>query len=226
MISEVELRNELNAMIDSFLEDCPFFLSWKKGSIDRTLSGKFLATFDTLVKSFPELIAAGASRMTDEEARTVLAVNLYQECGEGNVQRTHYAIYRKFLSTTGLDLSSVTENGFAEEWRTKMKGYIQDTGCVGAVLGALAAGEYLAQPALTRIYSVLKPLFPGADPEYFEKHLVLEEDHVREITGMMVKEAEKNDGLEAVLSGFKFGLSVWGEYFGHLAEFVTSAKKG
>ncbi len=40
----------------------------------------------------------------------------------------------------------------------------------------------------------------------------------------MAKEAENNGGLEEVLSGFKFGLSVWGEYFNHLTEFVTEVK--
>ncbi len=124
------------------------------------MSEKFLVTFDAR-KSFPALIAAGTARTTNEEARTVLAVNLYQECGEGDLGRTHYAIYRKFLLTAGIDLSSITENGFASEWRIRLSDYIKNAESPGAVLGALAAGEYLAQPALTRIYSVLKPHFPG-----------------------------------------------------------------
>ena len=224
MTSEAKLKKELNELIESFMKSCPFFLVWKEGSVDRGMSEKFLVTFDALVKSFPTLIAAGAARMTDEEARTVLAVNLYQECGEGDPRRTHYAIYRKFLSTAGIDLASISENGFASEWRNHLSGFIKDTQSAGAVLGALAAGEFLAQPALTRIYKVLKPHYPGADQEYFEKHLVLEEDHVREITTIMAREAENNGGWDEVLSGFKYGLSVWGEYFNHLTEFVAATK--
>jgi pyrroloquinoline quinone (PQQ) biosynthesis protein C len=224
MIPEEKIKNNLNRLIDAFIEDCPFFSVWKEGFIDRAMSGKFLMTFDALVKSFPALIAAGAARMTDEETRTVLAVNLYQECGEGDIRRTHYAIYRKFLSTAGIDLASISENGFASEWRNHLSGYIQDAKSVGAVLGALAAGEFLAQPALTRIYKVLKPHYPGADQEYFEKHLVLEEDHVREITTILAKEAKNNGGWDEVLSGFKYGLSVWGDYFDHLTEFVSATK--
>jgi pyrroloquinoline quinone (PQQ) biosynthesis protein C len=225
MIPEQKLKNDLNGLIDNFMKDCPFFSVWKEGSIDKRMSEKFLVTFDALVKSFPALIAAGAARMTNEEARTVLAVNLYQECGEGDTRRTHYAIYRKFLSTAGIDLSSITENSFASEWRIRLSDYIKNAESSGAVLGALAAGEYLAQPALTRIYSVLKPHYPGADQEYFEKHLVLEEDHVREITAIMAKEAENNGGWEEVLSGFKYGLSVWGDYFKHLTDFVIGSQK-
>ncbi len=224
MISEEKIKHDLDGLIETFMKNCPFFVIWKEGLIDRTMCGKFLVTFDALVKSFPALIAAGAARMTDEESRSVLAVNLYQECGEGDTRRTHYAIYRKFLSTAGIDLSTISENDFASEWRTCLSNYIKNAESAGTVLGALAAGEYLAQPALTHIYKVLKPHYPGADQEYFEKHLVLEEDHVKEITMIMVKEAETNGGWEELLSGFKFGLSVWGNYFNHLTEFINAAK--
>jgi pyrroloquinoline quinone (PQQ) biosynthesis protein C len=221
MISEGKIKDELNGLVEGFMGHCPFFSFWKEGSIDRTMSEKFLVTFDSLVKSFPALIAAGAARVTDEQTRVVLAVNLYQECGEGDPQRTHYAIYRKFLSTAGIDLSSISEDSFAAEWRTRLAGYLKAAANPGEVLGALAAGEFLAQPALSRIYSVLKPHYPGADQEYFTKHLVLEEDHVREITTMLAKEAGNKGGWDEVLSGFKYGLSVWETYFNHLTDFVT-----
>jgi pyrroloquinoline quinone (PQQ) biosynthesis protein C len=225
MVSEDKIKEELNELIEQFMEHCPFFSVWKAGTIDRTMSEKFLVTFDSLVKSFPALIAAGAARVTDEQTRVVLAVNLYQECGEGDPQRTHYAIYRKFLSTAGIDLSSISENGFAAEWRNRLSSYLKEAPDPGEVLGALAAGEFLAQPALSRIYSVLKPHYPGADQEYFTKHLVLEEDHVREITTILAKEAENKGGWNEVLSGFKYGLSVWEAYFNHLTDFITTIQK-
>ncbi|HTC19833.1 MAG TPA: iron-containing redox enzyme family protein [bacterium] len=221
MVSEDKIKEELNGLIDRFMEHCPFFSVWKAGAIDQAMSEKFLVTFDSLVKSFPALVAAGAARMTDEQTRVVLAVNLYQECGEGDPQRTHYAIYRKFLSTAGIDLSSIRENAFAAEWRSRLSTYLKDANNPAEVLGALAAGEFLAQPALGRIYSVLKPHYPGADQEYFTKHLVLEEDHVREITTILAKEAGNDGGWDGVLSGFKYGLSVWETYFNHLTDFVT-----
>ncbi len=206
MFPEDKIKDELNGLVEGLVGHCPFFSVWKEGLIDRSMSEKFLTTFDSLVKSFPALIAAGAARMTDEQARVVLAVNLYQECGEGNPGRTHYAIYRKFLSTAGIDLASISENAFASEWRTRLSTYLKDAQTPGEVLGALAAGEFLAQPALSRIYTVLKPHYPGADQEYFAKHLVLEEDHVREITAILAKEAGRNGGWADVLSGFKYGL--------------------
>ena len=158
--------------------------------------------------------------MEDEESRAVLAVNLYQECGEGDVTRTHHAIYRKFLSTAGIDASAITENTFAAEWRNRLFEYLQKAP-TGAVIGALAAGEFLAQPALGRIYPILKNHYPEADQEYFTKHLDLETEHVEEITAIIARQSEADGGTEEVLEGFKFGLTVWEAYFDKLTKHLN-----
>jgi pyrroloquinoline quinone (PQQ) biosynthesis protein C len=222
MFSELEIRKTLDGLIDKFIQESPFFYFWKTDQITAPLCEKFLVSFGSLVKSFPSLIAAGASRMDDENARSVLALNLYQECGEGDVNRSHYAIYKNFLTTGGIRLNAVSEDAFAVEWRKSLFEYINETKSTGAVLGALAAGEFLAQPALSRIYVVIESHYPKADQEYFTKHLVLEEDHVKEITALIGRQAEKDGGWEEVLAGFLFGLSVWESYFDHLVEFVKS----
>jgi pyrroloquinoline quinone (PQQ) biosynthesis protein C len=221
MVLEPEIRKTLEELIDKFIEGSAFFRFWKNNQVNRNLSEKFLVSFDSLVKSFPSLIAVGAARMEDEATRTTLAVNLYQECGEGDVSRSHHAIYQKFLTTADIRLNSAAENFFAAEWRTGLFEYINETESTGAALGALAAGEFLAQPALSRIYAVIKHHYPRADQEYFTKHLVLEEDHVREITSIIARQAKDDGGWEEVVAGFLFGLSVWETYFNHLTEFVV-----
>jgi len=226
MVPEKEIKDKLNGWVDDLIGRSPFFHAWKPGQVGPSLSEKFLVSFDSLVKSFPALIAAGLSRMTDETTRTVLAVNLYQECGEGDVRRTHHAIYRKFLSTAGLPAGSSTEDPFSAQWRNGLFEYIQQTPSVGAVLGALAAGEFLAQPALSRIYQALQPHYPEADQEYFTKHLVLEEDHVREITSLIALQAKDGKGWNEVQEGFRLGLSAWEEYFEQLSLFLALEPSG
>ena len=219
MVLELEIRNSLDGLIEKFIQGSYFFSFWKPDRVSAALSERFLISFDSLVKSFPALIAVGVSRAEDEATRTVLAVNLYQECGEGDVERTHHAIYRKFLATAGIRLTNTSESSFALEWRTSLFEYVKETESGGAALGALAAGEFLAQPALSRIYSAIKPHYPQADQEYFTKHLVLEEDHVREITTIIALKTKVDGEWEEVVAGFKFGLLVWDAYFNHLAEF-------
>ena len=223
MISKDEAKGIFNDLIEQFIAQSPFFREWNPGRIDRSAAEKFLVTFDFLVKSFPILIAAGAARMEDEETRVGMAVNLFQESGEGDISRTHHAIYRKFLTTAGIPISATSEDSFARKWRENLSNYMREADSSGAVLGALAAGEFLAQPALTRIYTVIQPLYPQADQEYFTKHLQLETEHVEEITSMIVRQAQEG-GLEEVEEGFKFGLSVWNAYFNSLAQFIMAVK--
>src|SRR6185295_3571340 len=80
--SKEKILNTFNGFVGEFMERSPFFRVWREGAVDRTMADSFLTTFDSLVKSFPALIAAGVARAQDEETRTTLAVNLFQECGE------------------------------------------------------------------------------------------------------------------------------------------------
>jgi hypothetical protein len=115
MLSEHEIRETLNSLVEDFLQNSSFFIFWASKGVTPSRCERFLVSFDYLVKSFPPLIAAGAYRVKDEAARAVLAVNLHQECGEGDVQRTHHAIYRKFLATSGIPIPLFLEDPFAQE---------------------------------------------------------------------------------------------------------------
>ncbi|HET9870202.1 MAG TPA: iron-containing redox enzyme family protein, partial [bacterium] len=171
--------------------------------------------FDTLVKSFPSLIALGAARAGDERVRAVLAVNLYQECGEGDPSRSHHAIYRKFLEGAGLQVGDAPDADFALRWRDALRDHLLSAP-PGSVLGALAAGEFLAQPALSRLYPVLQAHFPDADQEYFTHHLELEAEHVEEITGVLKLQVEADGGTKDLAQGFEVGLAAWEDYFSGL----------
>ena len=221
MISKNQIADSLQQLVEDLVKKSPFFKTWNKESVGLSESRKFLMTFDSLVKSFPSLIAAGAARMEDEATRVTLAVNLYQESGEGDLSRTHHAIYRKFLATAGIDPSLEPESDFASQWRSNLAGFIQTVENPLAALGALAAGEFLAQPALGRIYPVLKSHYPQADQEYFTKHLVLETEHVEEITDVIAKVVKNDRDWKNLLEGFKKGLQVWETYFSELSRFIA-----
>ncbi len=222
MVLESEILGVLNGLVDDFVGKNRFFRIWKKGSAHPEMCRKFLLTFDFLVKSFPTLIAAGAARMEDEETRTVLAVNLFQECGEGRKERTHHAIFRKFLMTAGLQVPSVPDPSFAVEWKTRLLRYLQEADSPQGALGALAAGEFLAQPVLGRIFPLLRDFYLTADAEYFTNHLELETEHVREITGAMARLGGDDKEWGEILSGFHYGLSAWGAYFEGLTAYLEN----
>src|SRR5690348_16668546 len=116
MVSEVQIATALNHSIGDFIRRTPFFRDWVPGKISRSQAEGFLASFDALVRSFPALIAAGIARAPGESTRGVLAVNLFQECGEGDPARTHWAIYRRFLDTAKV-APAAREIPYAAKWR-------------------------------------------------------------------------------------------------------------
>jgi len=211
------------SLIDKSLEESPFFQGWCKESVDTAEATRFLATFDALVRSFPGLIACGAARATDPDTRTVLAVNLYQECGEGNLKRTHHAIFRNFLATASVDPATAPAQTFTDDWREGLSSYIGGIDSPLSALGALAAGEFLAQPVLSRIFDVIGPMYPEADVEYFTTHLDLETEHVREVAGLLGRQVKISSSVQDVEEGFKFGLKTWVNYFDCLSDYVFIA---
>jgi len=217
------MMNEFEERAGEFVVQSSFFDFWKQSSGNREVTSRFLVAFDSLVKSFPPLIALGISRMEDAECRAVLAVNLHQECGEGDCNRSHHAIYRKFLKTSGLQELPDSEDLPATQWKKRLSDAMTRAEKPGEVLGVLAAGEFLAQPVLGALYPALKAHYPQADQEYFTTHLSLETEHMREISHLMTRQAELECGWEGILAGFDQGLSIWGEYFSGLALLLSAS---
>ncbi len=199
--------------VDDFFRESSFFNSWTINRVTLPIAAKFIGSFDSLVLSFPSIIALGVAGTDDEDTRVVLATNLYQECGQGDVSRTHHAIFQKFVSSAQIECKSHEFPSCAEQWRSSMREYILDSECYLRALGAMAAGEFLAQPALSRIFSVIERLYPTADVEYFTSHLELETEHVREIAALLSRQIERGANESDAVVGFNDGLAIWRVFF-------------
>ena len=215
-----EFYEKFNHSVEALIDRSSFFKQWKPGQVDSAVADKFLSNFNVLVGSFPGLIALGVARAEDEDMRAVLAVNLHQECGEGNVSRTHHAIYRRFLATAGVNPNNAPPENFTDEWRSSLRHYINDTPSSPSALGALATGEFLAPPGLSRIFDVIKPLYPAADIEYFTTHLALEVEHIEEIAMLLARQVERGATPDEVVEGFQFGIDTWEKYFEKLSNYL------
>lgn len=211
--------------VEDFIDRSPFFNAWKPENVNVEVAEKFLANFNVLVGNFPGLIALGCARADDEDTRAVLAVNLFQECGEGNVERTHHAIYRKYLETAGVDPNNAPPETFTGEWRNSLRSYLMQSPNSLCALGALATGEFMAPPGLTKIFNVIKPMYPQADIEYFTTHLSLETEHVREIAELMARQVERGADAQDAIDGFQFGIDTWNAYFNKLNEYLFSQQQ-
>ena len=210
---ESEIFDKFDRLVHNLISENPFFTYLKSGLLNSTSANVFLMSFNELVKSFPPLIALGIFHAPSEKARTILAVNLYQECGEGDIQKTHYAIFRKFLNSIAFQPLSKSENKLAKKWRDGICDSINNSQNSLQAISILAAGEFLAQPALSTIFPALQSLYPYADNEYFTTHLDQEEEHVREITTLLADQIIEGGTLDDSIIGFDIGLQIWDCYF-------------
>jgi hypothetical protein len=130
--------------------------------------------------------------------------------------RTHHAIYRKFLRSIGVDSTGHEITDATREWRSAQHEAIARSD-PATVIGLIASGEVLAQPALTRIFAAVEPLLANADFEYFTTHLVLETDHVDEIAELIDLQCATGDELARMTRGFDRGLAIWRQWFNAMA---------
>jgi len=216
-----QIIEQLSSRIDEFIAGSQFFADWVPGQVSQKTASRFLLAFDQLVASFPPLIALATSRL-GEGGRVLLAKNLFEECGEGDSSRTHHAVYRRYMETVGLDWRDARPHSPTVNWRRQLREMTLE-GEPAEAVGAIAAGEFLAQPALSRIFEALKPLSEGADIEYFTTHLQLETEHVEEVTELITIECPEDGAYAKVLRGFEAGLACWGTWFDAIAAEVFSA---
>jgi hypothetical protein len=210
----------LKQRVEAFVADLHFFTMWIPGRVSRATSDEFLLEFDHLVGNFPPVIALAISRL-DELGRVVLAKNLFQECGEGDVMRTHHAIYRKFLRSIGLDYTGRSISDATRNWSSAQHEAIGHSD-PATVVGLIASGEVLAQPALTRIFAAVQPLYANADVEYFTTHLILEAAHVDEIAELISLQCATRDELTRMTGGFDQGLAIWHRWFNAMARTASA----
>lgn len=205
----------LQSKVNRLIADSPFFSGWTPAFVTRPIADRFLGTFNNLVGCFPPIIALATSRL-GEVARVVLAKNLFEECGEGDPRRTHHAIYRNFLSSVGLNPEVTGMDEHTDRWKTFLWSYVTSSGSPESV-GAIAAGEVLAHPALTRIFEPLQGLYPGADIEYFTTHLAQEVEHVNELADLITAECNDERSFTRLTDGFDQGLLNWDYWFRAMA---------
>lgn len=201
------MLEDLSWRCEALVAEEPFFGAL--GQLSRPALAEFLAHFDRLVAFFPRLVAAAVSRADHPLVRGTLAANLFEECGAGWPERAHHAIYRRFLASAAI--APAPRCAAAARWSETLYAYAVRAN-EAQVVGAIAAGELLAQPALSRVFASIGPQFAVCDLEYFTSHLALESAHVAEIGELLIL-LTTNTERRDIEAGFALALDEWRRYF-------------
>src|SRR5689334_23209236 len=88
---------------DHPLWTCRLFHACREGQLDRRHFAKIFGQYFFYTKNFTRYLAALMANLDDENARALLAQNLWEETGGCDTVNRHSTIYREFLRD-GLDI--------------------------------------------------------------------------------------------------------------------------
>jgi pyrroloquinoline quinone (PQQ) biosynthesis protein C len=95
---------ELNNIITPFrMEHCHSMQHIAKQGISMNLARELAAQYYAVNAASPQILAAGISQIWNEKLRAALVANLYEECGSGDVEKSHIAYFKRFMTAVNID---------------------------------------------------------------------------------------------------------------------------
>jgi len=222
-----DLEKELEPLVRSVLEH-PYLLRLGAGQVRGEELRRFLTEYNAYCAAFPRLLAAVAANVPDDETRFALVSNLWEEHGEGDLKRSHRALFGKLLGATGLADSSQAPVVLpsTQQYVDRLmelcmhEHFLTGLGAIGPGTEAFTATEY----ALILDGMRLTGEFEAEDLEFFAVHLEMDGDHYREALEAFeewVDEEDEADNRELVRRGALLAVQFEIEFWTGLVDLAT-----
>jgi pyrroloquinoline-quinone synthase len=142
-------------------------------------------------REFTRFLAKALAACPHETARMVIAENLWEELGEGDPERAHAALFRRF--TRALGISDIQLAAIAPEPETQalIDTYLGLSDRHG-VLGILGALCYASEGIVGALYSQIEAgllntiAFERADLVFFEEHIHVDDGHADKLESVLL----------------------------------------
>ncbi len=202
-----QLEQELKGGIDKILNH-PFIERIESGWLDKPQLQYFAKQYSVYCHYFPRFLAAAAAKIPDDATRLPIVGNLWEEHGEGSVQKSHRVLYNKFAEAVGL---SETELNAVEPLPTtriccENMFNLCHQGQFLESLGALGPGtEFFTNREYTKISNGLRKyeFLNDEDIEFWLVHIALDEDHYSDMVKAMENWAHSLENKYLIKSGAK-----------------------
>jgi pyrroloquinoline-quinone synthase len=205
----VKLESEINS--HPFLEDAFVSRMSTPGEVTRTRARIFATLYYPHIFRTRLYQANALGIAPDERLQYVLADILHDEYGNGDITRTHPAVYRKFMKAV-----QVPESDYSIEPRfPELSMYIETMMRLtqsGDWLAAAAAVGIASEWPIPRLYAgFIKGLsaVPGIEPDHlelFSSHIGIDEHHSQLMRGALTPHAETAEGQARIRAGVKINL--------------------
>jgi pyrroloquinoline quinone (PQQ) biosynthesis protein C len=139
----------------------------------------------------------------NQEVKIILTKNIWEELGEGDIDKTHVRILEKFLTGLGFNLSELKCLAKTEMYLQRMRELVTTDFLVA--LGALGpANEYLLKLEYAKVFSIYQQLQNQESlPEqhFFQTNLSADESHSDQLFRLIEKLCDTNEKKARVIRG-------------------------
>lgn len=181
-----EMTNYLSPLVNKLLEG-PFSKGLNQGTFHPNFVGQVFGEYRLYCASFPKFLGTLLARTDEEIARRPLIINLWEESGEGDLEKTHLKMLDRFLlawSQAKPKGETFAPVGFVSKTATKdfcddIQNYLatksapQVFGFIGPGTEEVTARQYELFVAGLRKYSMVSE----KDLEFFSAHMVADVRH-------------------------------------------------
>jgi len=167
---------------------------------------------------FPRLLSAVAANTPDDTIRFTLIDNLWDEYGNGDIAKSHRALYDRFLASLGVPPDAVVQSAYAtKRYVTKCLNFCKDSHYLCG-LGFLGPGtESFTNSEYSTIYNGLRKLNDRSsgnlDLEFWEVHIDVDEDHAAECIEAISASCCTDKDVERVMEGAMFAIEAEREFW-------------
>lgn len=180
-----QLEAELQPMISQIL-DHPFLNRLAEGRLSQEQLRYFAMQYSVYCSYFPRFLAASAANVPDDRTRMPIMENLWEEHGEGRIERSHRVLYEQFALALGLSADDLHRVSPLPNTRACVENLLDlcEEGHFLESLGALGPGtEYFTTKEYLKILTGLRnyPQLSETDLVFWEVHTELDEEHYSEM---------------------------------------------
>lgn len=142
-------------------------------------------------REFTRFLAAAMAHCPDEGTLRVLGHNLWEELGEGDPDRAHPALFRRFTRALGLSDAELAAIPAEPETQALIDTYL-GLGRQLGLAGALGAICYASEGIVGALYTQIRKglfqavQFPEGSLEFFDVHVHVDDGHADQIESVLL----------------------------------------
>jgi pyrroloquinoline-quinone synthase len=169
-------------------------------------------------REFSRYLAKALAVCMQEEARIIIAENLWDELGAGDLACTHPSLFRRFTRAIGIDDERLEEIPAEPETLRLIDTYLGFADKYG-VLGALGAICYASEGTVAKLYSQIGKgllrtvMFKKGDLVFFDLHIHADEGHAAKLEEVITPLMRTPKDFDIVAEAVKEGLNARYDFF-------------